>query len=108
MGLNVGPVATKYLFTAASSQFFCLINEFASPIVPFAGQTLGILIGEDRSGGFKHSLRNKILGGDEFSPIILATDLIPDNGVQFWSLRCQRRRTFKHIQTSQIERAKWS
>ena len=56
------------------------IRELASAIVATARIAFRILIGENRTGGFKHCLADEVFRGDHLEALVLAADFILNGG----------------------------
>ncbi len=77
--LHVGVLGAEELLGAIARQVLDHVGELASAVIALAGIALGVLVGEDRAGGFKHGLANEVLGGDQLQPFMLAALLVFDS-----------------------------
>jgi hypothetical protein len=87
VGLDVGVLGTEEFTGSLDGGPFDDICKFTSPIVAATRVALGILVGEDGSGGFQDGLGDEVLGGDQFEPFVLAVRLLTngfvDEGIDF-------------------------
>ena len=91
--LDVGMVGAEELFGAVAGQVLDDVGVLASAVVALAGIALGVLVGEDRAGGFKHGLADKVFRGDEFETVVLAVLLVGDG---LGDLRVHRTERTRH------------
>ena len=78
--LDVGVLGAEELLGALAGEVLDHVGEFASAVVALAGIAFGILVGEDRAGGFEHGLADKVLRGDQLETFVLAV-LLVGNGL---------------------------
>src|ERR1035441_8776680 len=64
------------LTLALSSQVLHDVGELAAAVVALAGIALGVLVGEDAGGGFRHGVGDEILAGDQFELGVLPLHLV--------------------------------
>ncbi len=79
MGLDVDVVGAEDLLRALDRQRLRLVDEFASAVIPLAGVSLGVLVGQHRSRGFQDRFADEILGGDHLELVRLPLGLLPDD-----------------------------
>ena len=75
MRLDVCEFTSEKLCNPFNCQIFRHIDILAAAVVAPARQTLGILVGEDRTLGFQHRLADDVLRGDQLDLIALAREL---------------------------------
>ena len=87
MRLHVGVLGAEELLGAVARQVLDHVGELASAVVALAGIALGVLVGEDRAGGFQHGFADKVLRGDQLQTFVLAAlfvlDGLRDLGINF-------------------------
>jgi hypothetical protein len=87
VGLDVGVLGPEEFTGTCDGGPFDDVCEFASPIVAAARVALGILVGEDGTGGFENGLGDEVLRGDQLEPFVLAVRLLTngfvDEGIDF-------------------------
>jgi hypothetical protein len=71
MGLDVGVLCPKQLAGAPDGNVLYLVHIDAAAVVALAGQTLGVLIGQDAAHSRHHSGRNDVLAGDQLNVLAL-------------------------------------
>src|SRR5947207_13895525 len=76
MRLDVGMFCAEKLLGAVTGQGLDYISKFASAIIAPSGIPLCILIGKDRTCSLKHRLADKIFGGNQLQPIMLAFNFV--------------------------------
>ncbi len=85
--LHVGVLGAEELLGAIARQVLHHVGELASAVIALAGIALGVLVGEDRAGGFQHGFADKVLRGDQLQAFVLATffvlDGLRDLGINF-------------------------
>src|SRR5215469_14559688 len=54
------------------------IGEFAPAVIALPGIPLGVLVRENRAGGFKHRLAHEILRSDQFQSLVLTPGFVVD------------------------------
>ena len=85
--LHVGVLGAEELLGAVARQVLDHVGKLASAVVALAGIALGVLVGEDRAGGFEHGFADEILRGDQLQPFVLAAllvfDCLRDLGIGF-------------------------
>ena len=86
--LNVDVLGAEELLGAVAGEVLDRVHELASAVVPPAGISLGILVGEDRSDDLHDALGDVVLRGDQFEGVGLAILLLladsPDLGVDLF------------------------
>ena len=87
VGLDVDVLGAEELFGAVAGEVFDNVGELTAAVVTLAGVTLGVLVGEDGSGGFEHGAGDEVLGGDHLETFVLAGDLVLDLLEDFWVRR---------------------
>ena len=60
MRLDIHVVGSEELLGTIARQVLDYIGELASAVVPLAGITLGLLVGEHRSGGLEHRAADEV------------------------------------------------
>ncbi len=76
MGLYVGVVGAEQGGQATSREVLDLVNDLVTAVVATPGIPLGVLIGEDRTGGGEHGRRREVLAGDQLKGRGLALPLL--------------------------------
>src|SRR5258708_18666308 len=76
MGLQVGVLGAEEFFGAVAGQVLHHVGKLAAAVVTPAGISLGIFVGQDRSGGFEHSFAHEVYRGDQFEAVVLAAGLV--------------------------------
>ena len=66
VGLNVGELGSEEFFDSFDGQIFHFVYHLAAAVVAFAGQSLGVLVGEIRSHGLHHFGGDEVFGGNQF------------------------------------------
>src|SRR5690606_27959940 len=64
MGLYIGIDRTKEFLGPINGELFHLVDHFTSPVMPFSGISLSILVGQFRSGRLHDLGADKVLGSD--------------------------------------------
>jgi len=72
MRLNIGMFGSKNLFGAFDREGFHDVDFFTTAVIPFAGVTFGIFVGEDAALRFENGFGDHVFGGDEFNGVRLA------------------------------------
>ena len=78
VGLHIGPSGTKQLLGPLDGQLFNGINVFTTAVVPLAGQTLGVLVGENGTLGLHHRTGRKVLRCDQLEVGFLTLPFLVD------------------------------
>ena len=78
--LHVGVLGAEDLLGAVAGEVLDHVGELAAAVVAASGIALGVFVGEDRSGGLKHGLADKVLRGDHLQPLVLAENFVFDGG----------------------------
>ena len=65
-------LGAEELLGAVACQVLHHVGEFASAVIALAGIAFGVLVGENRAGGFQYRLAHKILRGDQLQAFMLA------------------------------------
>ncbi len=73
-------LGAEQLLRSLAGQLLDHIGKLTSAVVALAWISLRIFVCEDRASGFKHSLADKVLGGDQFQAFVLATGFVVDGG----------------------------
>src|SRR5579864_9839717 len=76
--LHVGVFGTIELLGAFARQIFDHVHVFAAAVIPLAGVTFGVLVGEHAAGGFENRFGGEIFAGDQFQARVLAFGLLAD------------------------------
>ncbi len=64
MRLHVGMIGAKNFFRAINRGLLDHVSPFAAAVVTLLRIAFGILVGEDRTGSFKHSFADEIFAGN--------------------------------------------
>ena len=75
MGLDVGVLGPEQRVEAAPGQVLDLVDDLVAAVVAAARIALGVLVGEDRTGGGQDGGRGEVLRGDELQRRRLALGL---------------------------------
>ena len=75
MRLRIDVISAEELFGPLPDQRFHLIHELAPAVVPPPGISLGVFVGEHRSGSLQHSLADEVFRGYQFQGLILPARL---------------------------------
>ena len=75
MRLDIGMVGAEKKLCPVTGKIFRHVDEFATAIVPLAGITLGVLVGEHGARRFHDRLRSIVFAGDELELVALARRL---------------------------------
>ena len=78
MRLDVGVLGAEELLGPVDRQPLDLVDELATAVIPLAGQTLGVLVGQDRADGLHDGGAGVILRGDQLELVALANFLVGD------------------------------
>src|SRR5687767_14450559 len=78
MRLDVRVVGSEQLLCASDRERLRDIHELTAAVVPPAGISLGVLIGEHRAGGLEHGLADEVLRRDELETGVLAMYFVAD------------------------------
>src|SRR5258708_10467881 len=78
--MDVGILSTEKFPGTLARKFFHHVGKLASAVIPLAGITFRIFVGEYRSGGLKHSLAHKIFRSDQLQTFVLAASFVVDSG----------------------------
>ena len=76
MRLNIDVFCLEQLLPAFPRQRFHYISELTATVISLARVTLRVLIREYATRRLHHSLRSKILAGDQFNAAVLPPGLI--------------------------------
>ena len=78
VGLDVGVVGAKQPAGPAAGQLLGLVHAGAAAVIPFAGITLGIFVGQAGAHGGHHSRTDDVFGSDQLHILLLAGKLLAD------------------------------
>ncbi len=81
--LHVDVLAAEDLLGAVARQVLDHIGVFASAVVAAARVALGVLVGKDRAGRFKHGFGDKVFAGDHLQPLVLAEGFLVNGSGNF-------------------------
>ena len=81
--LHVDMLAAEDLPRAVAGQVLDDVGVLAATVVAAPGIALGIFIGEDRAGCFKHCFRDKVFAGNHLQPLVLAESFVVNGGGNF-------------------------
>src|SRR6516164_3700820 len=70
--LHVGVLGSEELLGAVAREVLHHVGKLASAVIALAGIAFCVFVGEDRTGGFEHSLADEVLGGDQLEAFVLA------------------------------------
>ena len=76
--LHVGELSSEEFLHTVDGELLYLVDDLAAAIVTFAGQTLGIFVGEVTAHGCHDLVGDEVLTGDEFHAPELALMLLLD------------------------------
>ena len=80
-------LGAEELLRAVACQVLDDVSEFATTVVSFSRIALGVLIGEDGTGGFEHGFGDEVLAGNHLQALVLAAALVfngsGDFGIHF-------------------------
>ncbi len=76
MRLHVGVLGSEQRFRAVDGRLLDDVHPLAAAVVPPARVALGVLVGEDRAGGFENRVAHEILRRDQLEPVILAPQFV--------------------------------
>ena len=77
--LHVGMLRAKKFLGPLARQILDHVGKLASAVIALAGIALRILVGEYGTGGFKHSLADKIFRSNQLQPFMLAANFVVDS-----------------------------
>ena len=83
MGLHIGIIGTEQLFGAVDGQLFRDIDVLTATVIPFAGITFRVFIGQQAALGLHHPWAGVVFGGDKFDVLFLTDFLCLHGGPQF-------------------------
>jgi hypothetical protein len=84
MGLQIGMFRSKEFLGPLSSERFDFIHYLATAIVPIAGITFGVFVGQTGAGGFHHRLTGKVLRSDQLQVALLSFIFFPNQPLNLW------------------------
>jgi hypothetical protein len=76
--LHVGVLGGEQLERPVNSQLLDLIDDLTAAVVPPAGISLGILVGEHRPHRLQYRPGDEVLAGDQLETVLLPLDLARD------------------------------
>ncbi len=76
MGLHVGVFGAEDLLGAIAGEVLDDVGELAAAVIALAGVAFGVLVGEDRAGGFEDGFADEVFRGDQFEAFMLAAGLV--------------------------------
>ena len=93
-------VATKELLATIDSESFHFVDNFVTTVVALANVTFTVLVRENRTHGFHHSLGSVVFRSDKFDAIFLAFGFLLDDVIDFriGLLQCR----FKHYSSFKV------
>src|SRR5262252_6527120 len=80
MRLHVGVLRTEQFLRAVAREVLDDVGELAPAVVALGRIALGVLVGEDRAGGFEHGFADKVLGCDQFQAFMLTPGFVVNGG----------------------------
>jgi hypothetical protein len=83
VGLDIGRLGAKNLFYPVDGKLLGNIDKLTTPVVAFAGVSLGVLVGQLGSLCGHHCGRSVVFAGNQFNVVLLALILRLDGGIQF-------------------------
>ncbi len=81
--LHIDVLAAEDLARAIAGQVLHDVGILAAAVVAAPGIALGIFIGEDRAGRFKHCFGDEVFAGDHLQPLVLAEGFVVKSGGDF-------------------------
>jgi len=69
-------LSTEQLSGSIDRQALDDVDVFATTIIPAAGITLGILVGQDRPGGFENRGTGVVFRSNQFEAVVLSPSLV--------------------------------
>ncbi len=78
-GCTLGVFGAKDLLGPVARQIFDNVGKLAAAVVAPPRVTLGIFIGKDRAGRFKHRLRDKVFAGNHLQAFVLAEGFVVES-----------------------------
>ena len=94
MRLHVGIFGMEQLLRAIARQILHHVGMFAAAVIPLAGITFGVLVGEHAAGRFEHRLGGEIFARNQFQPRVLPLGFLADQIRDFGIHLGQRPRHF--------------
>ena len=89
VGLHIRPGRAKQLLGPLNRQGLNRIHVLTTAVVALAGQTFGVLVGEDRALGFHHRPRREVLASNQLQVALLPLQLLLDQATNGGISRCQ-------------------
>ena len=83
MGLDIGMFRSEEAAGPIPGQIFSFVHHFAATVIAAARVAFRILVGKDRALGFQYSGAYKVLRGNQLDIVILALQLLFQDGSQF-------------------------
>ena len=83
MRLDVRVVSSEQSLGAVPGQILRHVYPFTPAIISFAGETLGVLVGEHGPESVQHRAGHEIFAGDQLELGRLTDGLVPNRLVQF-------------------------
>src|SRR5581483_557536 len=105
--LHVGVLGAEQGLAALAGEVLHLVDHVVAAVVALARVPLGVLVGEDRTGGLEHGARREVLRRDQLHRRVLPLALLVDQGEQLGIARrlvhsapsisaiCSTRRTWR-------------
>ena len=90
VGLDIGKFRTKQVLSPLDAQGLDLVHILAAAVVALAGQTFGILIGQDGAHSGDHCSGSEVLGCDQLQAVLLTLQLPAHHGRQFGIVVCNK------------------
>ncbi len=78
--LHIGVLGAEELLRPVDGDGLDDVGRSAPAVVPLAGVSLGVLVGEDGAHGREHGDRDVVLRGDQLEGVVLTRRLAPDGG----------------------------
>ena len=103
--LHVGVLGAEQRLGATDGERFDDVDELAAAVVTLAGIALGVLVGQDRAGGFENRGADEVFRGDQFEARLLPSGFVCGWRRRFPDRRWQGGRTSGRVRLDSWSRA---